>query len=208
MDRSRNTSVLPVRKIDLIFPVTGNTIPLDHGYALYSALSRIDTSETTWIHESDSVGVHLIPGRYAGPNLLALTTGSRLRLRLPESLIPQALGLSGREILLNGSRLYVGPGQSIQLKPASTLYARIVSVRNGHDEARFEREIRHQLGTLSIAGRFVRGKRRVFAIKGKTIVGHSLLVTELTATESILLQEHGLGGRRKMGCGLFMPWSG
>jgi CRISPR/Cas system CSM-associated protein Csm4 (group 5 of RAMP superfamily) len=32
-------------------------------------------------------------------------------------------------------------------------------------------------------------------------------VSELTAEESIRLQEHGLGGRRKMGCGVFEEWT-
>jgi hypothetical protein len=36
----------------------------------------------------------------------------------------------------------------------------------------------------------------------------SALVDYLTATESILLQEHGLGGRRHMGCGIFVPMRG
>ena len=47
--------------------------------------------------------------------------------------------------------------------------------------------------------------RRVIRIKGETHVGYAMLVEGLTAEESIVLQERGLGGRRLMGCGLFLP---
>ncbi|MCI5210102.1 MAG: hypothetical protein D3910_15200 [Candidatus Electrothrix sp. ATG2] len=50
------------------------------------------------------------------------------------------------------------------------------------------------------------GKRRTFSIRRKKIVGYSLLVSELSAEESLALQEKGVGGRRKMGCGFFNPW--
>ena len=37
------------------------------------------------------------------------------------------------------------------------------------------------------------------------MVAYSLHVVGLTAEESVLLQEEGLGGRRRMGCGVFTP---
>ena len=38
-----------------------------------------------------------------------------------------------------------------------------------------------------------------------TIVGFALAIHDLTDEGSILLQESGLGGRRRMGCGFFQP---
>ena len=49
------------------------------------------------------------------------------------------------------------------------------------------------------------GKRRTLRIKDKEVVGYEVLVETLTAEESICLQEAGLGGRRHMGCGVFVP---
>ncbi len=49
------------------------------------------------------------------------------------------------------------------------------------------------------------GKRRTLRIKDKEVVGYEVLVDCLTAAESIALQEAGLGGRRHMGCGIFVP---
>jgi CRISPR-associated protein Cas6 len=47
-------------------------------------------------------------------------------------------------------------------------------------------------------------RRHVIRIHGKAIVGFSVLVQGLTAEESIRLQEEGIGGRGKMGCGFFV----
>jgi CRISPR-associated protein Cas6 len=49
-------------------------------------------------------------------------------------------------------------------------------------------------------------RRRIVHIKGKMIVGYPLLVQGLTADESIRLQEVGLGGRTRIGCGFFVPY--
>ncbi len=68
-----------------------------------------------------------------------------------------------------------------------------------------DEEMRNQMDKMGVSGRATTGERRTFQVHGKQVVGYSLLVTELTARESILLQEKGLGGRRKMGCGFFEP---
>ncbi|HEY2911058.1 MAG TPA: type I-MYXAN CRISPR-associated protein Cas6/Cmx6 [Gemmataceae bacterium] len=48
-------------------------------------------------------------------------------------------------------------------------------------------------------------RRRVLRIHGKAIVGYSLLVAGLSAEHSLRLQELGLGGRGRLGCGFFLP---
>ena len=47
-------------------------------------------------------------------------------------------------------------------------------------------------------------KRRTLRIKDKEVVGYEMLVETLSANESLALQEHGLGGRRQMGAGVFV----
>jgi CRISPR-associated protein Cas6 len=47
--------------------------------------------------------------------------------------------------------------------------------------------------------------RRTLRIADKTIVGFALMASGLSAEESITLQEQGLGGRRRFGCGVFIP---
>ena len=69
--------------IDLAFRLTGANIPVDHGYALYAALSRILPD----IHTAKAVGVQPIRGLYNGNGTLHLTDFSRLILRLPDEQI-------------------------------------------------------------------------------------------------------------------------
>lgn len=193
-------------KLDLHFPLLGREIPLDHGYALYAALSRaLEAPDDLWLHGNDDLGVHLIRGRYLGKGRLALAQGSRLTIRLPAGLIPKFLPLAGKQLALGGDALRVGIPQPFALLPAPNLYAHLVTTKNGQDETRFDTEIPRQLEALSIRGKLQRGPRRSFVVKDKKVVAHSLLVTELTAEESIRLQEQGLGGRRKLGCGIFLP---
>jgi CRISPR-associated protein Cas6 len=194
-------------KIDLLFPLHGHAIPLDHGYVLYAALARaLESSGDCWLHNREDVGVHLIRGHYQGKGRLALNAGSRLTVRLPATLVHKFLALAGQQLTLGTDSLRVGIPQPRALQATPTLYAHLVTTRNGNDENRFDTEIAHQLAELAIRGSPQRGPRRSFTIKDRKVVAHTLLVSELTAEESIRLQEHGLGGRRKLGCGVFVPW--
>ena len=194
--------------VDLFFHVQGKEVPVDHGYSLYSAISRILESgdEDKWLHNADNVGLLPIRGHYAGQGKLMLDQHARFGLRLPVNLIPKVLRLAGKRLDVNGETLRVGVSTTSALIPAPVLYAHIVTTKNGADEGRFDAEIQRQLDTLNIKGKPTRGPRRIVTIKDKKVVGHSLLVSELTAEESIRLQEQGLGGRRKMGCGVFVVW--
>ena len=145
----------------------------------------------------------LVRGRYIGNGLLDIAPASELVLRLPISKVGQYLGLAGKKLEVLEYGLRVGVTQTRCLIPAATLYSPLVTTKNGHDQERFEAEVRSQMARLDIKGRLAIGKRRTFQVHGKQVVGYEVLVSELTAPESILLQEQGLGGRRKMGCGFF-----
>jgi CRISPR-associated protein Cas6 len=198
--------------IDLAFVLVGRSVPLDHGYALFSALSRI----VPVLHGDRTVGVHPIRGRQTDPGVLGLTENSRLRLRLPSEQVAAYLAIAGKELELDGHRFNVGIPQVESLVPAPALASRLVTFRHAIDPARFESDVRRELDGLQIAGRpsLVASSRpgfegqpirRVVRIKGKRVIGYALRVTELTPNESVRLQEAGLGGRRRMGCGVFTP---
>ena len=76
--------------IELHFPVLGSTLPADHGYALYSALSRVIPQ----VHEDHTVGIGPIGGQYIGNGRLQIDAQrSRLRLRLAPENIAGVLAL-------------------------------------------------------------------------------------------------------------------
>jgi len=191
-------------KVDLQFQVIGSEIKVDHGYALFAAVSRIQTE----FHATEDVGLALIRGRYVGDGKLALGKNTRLTLRLPVEALPSYINLAGKTLDLDGHAIRLGVPNTRGLTPAVALYSHCVTTKNGHLQERFTEEIQRQLAALQCKGKIAIGKRKTFKVHGKQVVGYSMLASELTAEESIALQEQGLGGRRKMGCGFFEPWSG
>lgn len=189
----------PDPKVDLAFHALGRRLPVDHGYALYGALSRVLPA----LHDDDAAGVALIRGRYLGDGFLDVTPHTELVLRVPAPRLRDYLPLAGKTLELDGHRLRLGVPQTRALVPAAALYAHLVTTRNGNDQARFEAELRRQAAALGVKGRLTVGERRTFGVHGKQVVGYAVLASELTAEESIALQEGGIGGRRKMGCGFF-----
>lgn len=188
-------------KLDLCFQLMGKLVPVDHGFALYGAMSKTLPD----LHRDESVGVKPIRGRYIGDGMLDISPHTELVIRLPAASIAQYINLAGKRLEILGNSLNIGVPMTKALIPAVALYAHQVTTKNGHDQNRFEEEISRQLAAMNVKGKFTVGKRRTFGIHGKQVVGYSILVSELTAEESIVLQENGLGGRRKMGCGFFEP---
>ena len=210
--------------VDLSFRVTGKTIPADHGYVLYSAVSRI----VPWIHEpaQNQVGIHPINGLLAGNRLLHLTPSSRLTFRLDANDIKQLLPLAGKELDLDGYQLRVGVPTTYALKPKTTLRSRLVTIKHRMAPDSFLAAVQEELSKLSIQGTPVllrrRGTkalesksgaepdrspfvRRTIRIHDKEVVGYAVMVQCLTDDDSLKLQQHGIGGRRRLGCGIFVP---
>lgn len=200
-----------MKVIDLSFQLTGADIPTDHSYSLYAALSRIMDDG----HRTNSFGIHPIRGAASGKGKLRLTNRSRLTIRTPVDSIGTFLPLSGQILDIDGCRLQVGVPQVLSLKPTAALRARIVTIRGFMEPEGFLAAVRRQLDKLGISpkvqlsipirSRNKEPKRRVVRIKKQVIVGFALQVDGLMAEESLDLQENGIGGRRHMGCGLFVP---
>jgi CRISPR-associated protein Cas6 len=191
--------------IDIFFGVRGSRLSVDHGYALYGAVARVLETPNAlandgWLHHSDEVGLHLLRGAHGSHGRLLLGPRASFGLRLPAALIPKVLPLAGKRLVVAGDSLRVGVPHVQALWPAPVLAARLVTTRNGQDEQRFDREIIRQLSELGITAPPSRGRRRVLRIKDKTVIGYGVRIEGLSAAE--------LGGRRKMGCGMFVPVRG
>ena len=187
--------------VDLAFRLNGSIVPVDHGYALYAALSRILPE----IHEAENVGVHPIRGIYDGNGKLQLSDFSRLVLRLPDEEIRSYLKLAGKRLEVDEHLLSVGVPEVRLLLPVASLRARLITIKGFLNEEEFLEAAKRQLQSLNIACETVLGQRGTFRVKDKQVVGFEVVVAGLTAEDSVKLQEHGLGGRRKMGCGVFVP---
>ncbi len=198
--------------IDLVFPILcQQPIPADHSYLVYSAVSKI-LPET---HGSDGFGIHPIGGRQLGGRTLQLTERSRLTIRADADKIASFLPLAGKSLRLLDRSLRIGVPQVRPLVSAVALRSRLVTIKlpdtasqpDAAARESFQAAVVRQLRDLGISpqAKCELGKRRTLRIRDKEVVGYEVLLTNLSAEESLLVQEHGLGGRRHMGCGLFSP---
>jgi CRISPR-associated protein Cas6 len=187
--------------VDLAFPVRGVSIPSDHVYLLYGAVSTLIPA---W-HEAEG-GMARIGGLRDGAGKLHLRGGRGwLRFRVPSRSIALLLPLAGKVLDLEGDRLTLGVPRTHLLRPAAALVAPLVTIKGFQEEGPFAEACGRQLVTLGVEGEVTVSQRGVVRVKGRTVVGFRTLVSGLTAEDSIRLQEHGLGGRRKLGCGVFGP---
>ena len=186
--------------VDLAFRLTGSKVPVDHGYALYSAVSRIVPE----IHEAKNFGVHPIRRTYSGNGELMLRESSRLVLRMESERIGEFLNLAGKKLELGTYGLRVGIPEVRLLRPCVSLYSRIVTIKGFMELEAFMEAARRQLERMGATGELKLGERRTLGIKDKQVVGFEVSATELNAESSLKLQESGIGGRRHMGCGMFV----
>lgn len=208
-------------KVDICFRLNGSEIPADHGYSLYSALSK----RLPWVHEGKDIGLHPISGRPTAERKLSLSHTSHLILRLPPERIGEVLPLAGQALDIDGHNVRIGVPITCALIPSARLYSRLVVIKGFMEPEGFLQAFQKQMSKAGIQGNpslitqphvaqankkreggshspFL---RRTLKIRDKEVVGFAVRVEELTADESILLQEKGIGGRRKMGCGIFVP---
>lgn len=192
------------RIVELSFCLNGRAIPVDHGYALYAALNRLVPE----LHSAKGIGVQPIRGAYYGNGMLYLTGFSRLVLRLPDDQIWLYLKLAGKKLEVDGHPLRVGVSEVRALRPAPTLYSRLVTIKGFVEPETFlaavKRQLQERVGTADLR----LGERRTLRVKDKRVVGFETIAEGLNAENSLKLQDDGLGGRRRFGCGVFVPYGG
>lgn len=200
-------------KIIVQFPVVGKQLPADHGYLLYSAISHFKPELHNLPDDEKWLGVELISGVPFDRGVIALPArGASLRLRIPADKFGAVIPLAGKQFEIDGHKLRVGIPIAHPLQPSPMLYARIVTFRNSLTIEKFletaNRDLTEKLGItakLEIPKETRSRSRRIITIKGKKVVGFSLIARDLSDEDSLNLQSEGLGGRRSMGCGIFNP---
>src|SRR5262245_12850883 len=187
--------------VELQFPFTGKILPSDHGYGLYGAISRVIPEA----HSADWLAIETIPGAARGDGVTQLDPQAKLKIRIPQDRVPLMLKLAGKRLEVDGHAIRLGAPQIYLLKPATALYARIVTIKGFTEPEPFLDAVCRRLDELGVKCGPVVGPRRVVRVGDHTIVGFGLTIHELSEEGSIILQEHGLGGRRRIGCGIFFP---
>ncbi len=206
-----------MQTVEVTFPVLGDTLPVMHGYALYSSLAR----KVPGLHDpTASLSIGPIPGDYIGKGLLRLHRSSKLRCRLPADAIPILLPLAGHATEVAGHRIRLGVPSVQALVPTSALAARLVAMKiHGIPDPSLEQflaAVRRRLAEREILGEpsvpVVRSGpnagqplRRIIRVKDCILTGFALHVSGLSPEDSLRLQAESPFGKRRMGCGFFVP---
>ncbi len=194
--------------IELAFPIMGQNLPIDHGYELYSALAH----KRSQIHDWQDTSIKIILGKLdrSKRNEINLTDRSRLLIRLPADKVPFIYSFSGKSFTIGKHKVRLGIPEMDFLQPKSKLRSHIVVIRNYQEPDPFLKAAIRQLEELNIQADMKlitkqdgTPKRKTIKVK-QTLVGFGIEVTNLSEEDSIILQEKGLGGKQKMGCGVFV----
>jgi CRISPR-associated protein Cas6 len=203
--------------VDVLFAIDCKRLPVDHGFALASALQRA----APWIAANDSgVAVHTIhvAGSQNGwerpehgtDQYLILSKRTKLAIRVPKERVDHLLEeLQGKALDVSGCALVIGSGKIRPLSKETTLFSRyVVTLPNESEDAFLDRAVQ----ALQAQGVRVRkalcGKTTPLSTSSGTLPTRSLMLASLSPEESIRLQQQGLGSHRAMGCGIFIPHKG
>lgn len=195
--------VTPV--VDLCYPIIqGRLLEVDHGHDLYLALR----AACAGLARIPGLGVHAVrglPGDRKGELLLA--GDAEVRLRIPAGSAPLLRELEGALLNVGGHGIQLGEPRSQGLEPVSALWARTVTIHFQNPlrpaaQAQLERRFAQDFpwGSLRIL------RARSIRFEGRQLIGFEVAVRNLTPQASLLLQSQGFGGRRGLGCGLFVPF--
>lgn len=172
--------------LELISTTEGLPLTPSLGYRIYGAIAR-----------------H-VPELHDRPGWALILQRHRLGIRCEPELSGVAAKLSGLTIGLGRQSLKIGVSQVKILEPHPILYAPIVTIKGAIELADLTAAARAQLDSLGIDATLAFVDRRAIDCASYQVVGYSCAAICKTPEASIALQTHGVGGRRRMGGGVFV----
>ncbi len=197
-------SVSPI--VDLCFPIVeGRSLEVDHGHALYLALA----ARCANLGRIPGLGVHAVRGTLGGQKgELVLVRESEVRLRIPAGSAALLKDLAGADLAVAGRAIRLGEPHSHTLIPVPALWARTVTIHfRDLSVGAAQAQLAFRLACECPWGAFRILRPRTIRFEGRQLLGFELAVRNLAPGASLQLQRQGFGGRRALGCGLFVPFT-
>ena len=202
--------------VNCLFPVSGGCVPAEHGYALYGALHHgwPDLEAYDWLQ------IGPITPLRRRQRQTWVGEGAALLLRAPVSRLPLLFTLAETTHPLDQGTITLGRPTITPLRPSPVLYSPFITVKVHKpggglypwDDLSLERFVAGVDARCAAHG-LMMGRVHVdiqhprwLHIQEGGASGYPVAVIGLSEQESLLLQQVGLGGRRKMGCGVLVPW--
>jgi CRISPR-associated protein Cas6 len=208
--------------LELHYPILGQTLPTQHGYPLYSALCHLLPK----LHEKDCpIRIGPVRGLSVGKGVMQLPSGrSLLKFRVPDDQLRNLLPLAGKALDVAGHHVRLGVPQVNTLVPATTLLARLVIIKPNVLAAdkrkplipptpeQFLEMVKRKLVEIEVQGEASLPKlesglpyRGILRVHHSNLVGFRVVVKGLSDSDSLRLMQTGLGQKKKLGCGWFVP---
>jgi len=185
--------------VDMAFDLKGSFVPAGYVFSLWNEVARI----LPWLEAEELAGILPLRGSHSGNGLL-LANRSKLVLRLPVRLVAQTMVLSGQSLNIGRDVLQIGEGRQRPLQAHATLHANLVE--SDDEEEQFIADVATQLNDMKITCKWICGQHHTAVGAGLSLSGYSLVLHDLKPDASLHVQRVGLGGSRRFGCGIFVPY--
>lgn len=188
--------------ISISYPTQGKLIPVDHGYLLYSAISKLFPD----FHSDLPLLIGPIEGTYVPPRQIQLEKHSRLHIRVPQELFRSAIALAGKRLVLGDLQIRLGVPRYSFVQPSPVLRAQKVylSSPDKFDATQpdgFLMALLKWLQRRDIGAQVELGKPCKLVVKGRVYKGFGVTLSGLNDADSVRLQTEGFGMKRKQGGG-------
>lgn len=199
--------------VDVVFRIQCPRLVADHAHDLLQAV----VSSLPWFSDEKAAGIHSIHGADSGNGwyrpaqedgaVLQLSRRVRLILRVPETRVAQCVTLCGATLTVSEYSITINDYNLRVINPAPTLFARSMVTAVDETEEAFVEKIHARLANTGIdAPKILPGLKHRIRLADRYLLVRSLLLADVTISDSIRLQEVGLEENRKLGCGLFVPY--
>lgn len=214
-DDREDIEQVPDHVQDLLFSIECKTLPLDHGFAL----SREIQQHLPWIAEQPGAAIHQIhvaesANGWIRPEdpeqeVLCVSRRTKMTIRLPQNRFEDARRLVGKTLDIEGHPVKVGEYHTRKLSRLTTIFARYMDTQGITDDHQFLHNMAQKLLQLDIkVKKMMSGKLLTHQTPAGPLLTRKLMISDLDVSQSLLLQEQGLGDKQLMGIGIFIPHKG
>lgn len=199
---------------DVVFKIKCASLPVDHAQPLSSAVIK----HVPWLSDAAGAGVH--PVHVAGSqngwqrpdhnDVLNVSKRTRLTIRVSTQRAEQLIeAMSGQYLQVAGHDLTVESGRVRELVPAASLFSRHVyfpDIDNlDTDETPLVEAIVRWCNERDFQPhKLLCGKLQTINTDDGPLLTRSVLLADVPADKSLLIQGDGIGHQRLLGCGMVL----
>ena len=208
-DTKKRSAVDHSEMVDLSFSVDCKELPYDHAYELSSEIIKLVPE----IKNDNRNAIQTLHGpmsgngwvRADGENIF-LSKRAKLCLRVRKDHADKIREIEGKKIKLFGNELNIGKSKIKSFLVVRDLFCRFVSCNEDLPEENFLEEVQTELRAFKVnIKKALCGQSKRISFGEKSLYTRSLMISDLTKEEAVILQEEGVGKHRLFGCGIFLP---